>query len=86
MRHIIPISGKDSAATALVQMAREPSLPYESDFAVLGAESSPLAWKHVVRGYHVFEAFADANNADSKRRFECRTRRACASLSVTIRP
>jgi hypothetical protein len=29
VRHIIPISGKDSLATAIVQMAREPDLPYE---------------------------------------------------------
>lgn len=29
LRHIIPISGKDSLATAIVQMEREPSLPYE---------------------------------------------------------
>jgi hypothetical protein len=29
MRHIIPISGKDSLATAIVQMARQPDLPYE---------------------------------------------------------
>lgn len=32
MRHIIAISGKDSAATALVQLARAPSLPYEFIF------------------------------------------------------
>ncbi len=29
MRHIIPISGKDSLATAIVQMKLEPDLPYE---------------------------------------------------------
>jgi hypothetical protein len=29
MRHIILISGKDSLATAIVQIEREPSLPYE---------------------------------------------------------
>ena len=32
MRHILPISGKDSAATALVQLARAPALPYEFIF------------------------------------------------------
>jgi len=32
MRHVIPISGKDSLATALVQTAREPSLDYEYMF------------------------------------------------------
>lgn len=29
MRHIILVSGKDSLATAIVQIAREPALPYE---------------------------------------------------------
>lgn len=32
MRHVIPISGKDSLCTALVQMARDDSLPYEFIF------------------------------------------------------
>ncbi len=32
MRHIVTISGKDSAAAALVQLAREPDLPYEFVF------------------------------------------------------
>lgn len=38
MRHIIPISGKDSLATALVQFEREPNLPYEFVFNPTGAE------------------------------------------------
>jgi hypothetical protein len=38
MRHIIPISGKDSLATALVQIAREPDLPYELFFNDVRAE------------------------------------------------
>lgn len=33
IRHIIPISGKDSLACAIVQMEREPSLPYEFIFS-----------------------------------------------------
>jgi hypothetical protein len=37
-RHIIPISGKDSLATALIQSAEEPSLPYEFIFNDTGAE------------------------------------------------
>lgn len=37
-RHIIPISGKDSGATALVQLARNPDLPYEYLFNQTGAE------------------------------------------------
>lgn len=36
MRHIIPISGKDSMATALVMMEREPDLPYEFVHHVTG--------------------------------------------------
>lgn len=38
MRHIIPISGKDSLATALVQLKHEPDLPYEYVFNPTGAE------------------------------------------------
>jgi hypothetical protein len=38
MRHIIPISGKDSLATALVQMGREPDLDYEFVFNPTGLE------------------------------------------------
>lgn len=38
MRYIIPISGKDSLATAIVQIAREPNLPYEFVFNPTGAE------------------------------------------------
>ena len=38
MRYIIPISGKDSLATALVQLKLEPDLPYEYVFNPTGAE------------------------------------------------
>lgn len=38
MRHIIPISGKDSLATALVQLKNEPELDYEYVFNPTGAE------------------------------------------------
>lgn len=38
VRHIIPISGKDSLATALFQIAKEPNLPYEFMFNPTGAE------------------------------------------------
>lgn len=38
MRHIIPISGKDSLATALVQLKYEQDLPYEYVFNPTGAE------------------------------------------------
>lgn len=38
MRHVIPISGKDSLATALVMKKRQPDLPYEFVFNPTGAE------------------------------------------------
>lgn len=38
VRHIIPISGKDSLCAALVQTAREPALPYEYVFCDVGTE------------------------------------------------
>lgn len=38
MRHIIPISGKDSLATAIVQTALQPELDYEFVFNPTGAE------------------------------------------------
>lgn len=45
MRHIMLISGKDSLATAIVQIARDPSLPYELVFNEVGWElPDTLAW------------------------------------------
>jgi len=45
MRHILPISGKDSAATALVQLARAPELPYEFIFCDVEMElPETYAW------------------------------------------
>ena len=45
MRHIIPISGKDSLATAIVQMHRAPSLPYEFLFCDVAMElPETYAW------------------------------------------
>ena len=44
-RHILPISGKDSLATAFFQTAREPSLPYEFLFCDVGLElPETYAW------------------------------------------
>ena len=37
-RHVMPISGKDSLATALLQRAKQPDLPYEYMFNPTGAE------------------------------------------------
>lgn len=42
MRHIIPISGKDSLATALVQIAYNKNLPYEFFVNVVGKELPPF--------------------------------------------
>jgi 3'-phosphoadenosine 5'-phosphosulfate sulfotransferase (PAPS reductase)/FAD synthetase len=39
MRHIIPISGKDSAWTAVIQKQRQPELPYEYIFNSTGTET-----------------------------------------------
>lgn len=52
MRHIIPISGKDSLATAIVQVAREPELNYEFVFNPTGAELPEVfAWLEKVEEY-----------------------------------
>lgn len=49
MRHIIPISGKDSLATALVQTTRYPDLPYEFLFNDVGCElPETYAWLDAV--------------------------------------
>lgn len=37
-RHVIPISGKDSLATALIQRSRRPDLPYEYLYNPTGAD------------------------------------------------
>lgn len=52
MRHIIPISGKDSAATAIVQRELQPELDYEYMFNPTGAELPPVfAWLDKVSAY-----------------------------------
>jgi len=51
-RHIIPISGKDSLATALWQIAKEPDLPYEFMFNPTGAELPEVFdWLNRVENY-----------------------------------
>ena len=56
-RHIIPISGKDSLCTALVQTARKPDVPYEYFFSDTGTElPETYAWlDHVEEqtGWHI---------------------------------
>lgn len=45
MRHVILISGKDSLATAIVQLSRAPNLPYELVFNEVGWElPETLEW------------------------------------------
>lgn len=52
MRHIIPISGKDSLTTAIVQKAHEPNLDYEYIYNQIGSEPPEIfAWLDKVEGY-----------------------------------
>jgi hypothetical protein len=52
MRHIIPISGKDSLCTALVQIKLEPQLDYEFVFNPTGAElPCVFEWLDKVEAY-----------------------------------
>lgn len=49
MRHIIPISGKDSLCTAIVQNARQPDLPYEYLFCDVEMElPETYAWLEAI--------------------------------------
>lgn len=48
MRHIIPISGKDSLATAIVQWNRQPELNYEFVYNPTGLEL-PIAFEWIKR-------------------------------------
>lgn len=51
-RHLIPISGKDSAATAVVQIARNPDLDYEFFFNPTGSELPESdAWLSKMEAY-----------------------------------
>src|SRR5690349_3150665 len=82
MRHIIPLSGKDSAATALVQLAREPHLPYEFIFCDVQMElPETYAWLaklektlgiSIVRiGKSLEEVIAEQNMLPSQNRRFC---------------
>lgn len=52
MRHIIPISGKDSLATALIQLNREPNIDYEFMFNPTGQElPEVIQWINKVESY-----------------------------------
>lgn len=42
MRHLVPISGKDSFTAALIQKANEPNLPYEFFTNIVGKELPPF--------------------------------------------
>jgi hypothetical protein len=52
MRYIIPISGKDSLATALVQKEREPHLPYEYFYNPTGMDLPEVdPWLNLVSAH-----------------------------------
>lgn len=52
MRHIIPISGKDSLSTAIVQTRRQPDLPYEYLYNPTGMDMPEVdAWLAQVEKY-----------------------------------
>ena len=52
IRHIIPISGKDSLATALTQIAKEPNIDYEFMFNPTGEELPEVfVWIEKVEKY-----------------------------------
>jgi hypothetical protein len=52
IRHIIPISGKDSLATALTQIAKEPNIGYEFMFNPTGEELPEVfVWIEKVEKY-----------------------------------
>lgn len=52
MRHIIPISGKDSLSTALVQLAKQPEIDYEFMFNPTGQELPEVfEWIERVENY-----------------------------------
>src|SRR5689334_14178217 len=52
MKHIIPISGKDSLATAIVQKQRQPELDYEYIFNPTGKElPETIEWLKKVEIY-----------------------------------
>lgn len=52
MRHILPISGKDSLWTAIVQKRRNPDLTYEAMFNPTGAETPEVdAWLDQASAY-----------------------------------
>jgi hypothetical protein len=52
VRHIIPISGKDSLSTAIVQRRRQPDLDYEYLYNPTGMELPEVdAWLNLVQDY-----------------------------------
>lgn len=63
MRHLVPISGKDSFAAALIQTTRYPGLPYEFFFNDTGQElPETYAWLREVEtktGWNILRIGAD---------------------------
>ncbi len=81
-RHIIPISGKDSLCTAIVQTAREPNLPYEylfcdvrmelpETYAWLDAMERQLGFKLVRIGKSLENVIAEKGMLPSHQRRFC---------------
>lgn len=82
VRHIIPISGKDSLATAIVQTVREPDLPYEylfcdvrmelpETYAWLDEVEKRLGLKIVRVGKSLRDVIAEQNMLPSHQRRFC---------------
>lgn len=65
LRHIIPISGKDSLATAIIQTAKQPELDYEYIFNPTGAEMPEVfEWIDRVGDYFGKEIVKVGNNLE----------------------
>lgn len=82
VRHLIPISGKDSLATAIVQNARNDKLPYEYIFCDVGMElpetyawldrvEEKMGWKIVRIGRSIEDIIIEFNMLPSHQRRFC---------------
>lgn len=88
MRHIIPISGKDSLATALIQLKKEPDLDYEFMFNPTGEELPVVfEWLNKVENYlgkkiiHVGESLRDIIEYEKNWFLPSANRRYCTTMS-----
>ncbi|MFZ1786849.1 MAG: phosphoadenosine phosphosulfate reductase family protein [Saprospiraceae bacterium] len=88
IRHIIPISGKDSLATALTQIAKEPNIDYEFMFNPTGEELPEVfVWIEKVEKYlgkpiiQVGESLGDIIEYEMNWFLPSRDRRYCTRMS-----